>query len=236
MAADHKETERPRCTATAKGTGERCKRRPIVGGTVCAKHGGASPQVKAAAKRNRDRATAQAKLTQLGRPRAIDPHAALLEELHRTAGLVEWLGQQVAALKQDELTWGTVRETHGAHQDEGEKSRTVKQAGVHVMVKLWQEERRNFVVVARACIDAGIEERRVRLEEAAGQQLASVVRTVLDRMLAAVMAAVLEVLDDEQARSVIRAALEAAWAQSALVIVPEEFRRLGEADPAGGAA
>lgn len=35
-----------RCTAKAKGTGARCKRRPIVGGTVCAMHGGAAPQVQ----------------------------------------------------------------------------------------------------------------------------------------------------------------------------------------------
>ncbi len=41
---DHMDT--PRCTARAKGTGERCKRRPIPGGTVCVKHGGGAPQVQ----------------------------------------------------------------------------------------------------------------------------------------------------------------------------------------------
>jgi len=35
-----------RCTATAKTTGERCRRGAIHGGTVCKKHGGAAPQVK----------------------------------------------------------------------------------------------------------------------------------------------------------------------------------------------
>ena len=39
----------PRCTATSKQSGERCKRRPIPGGAVCVMHGGAAPQVKAAA-------------------------------------------------------------------------------------------------------------------------------------------------------------------------------------------
>lgn len=39
-----------RCTAKAKSTGERCKRRPIIGGTVCKVHGGGAPQVKAAAR------------------------------------------------------------------------------------------------------------------------------------------------------------------------------------------
>jgi hypothetical protein len=39
----------PRCTATSKQSGQRCKRRPIPGGPVCVIHGGAAPQVKAAA-------------------------------------------------------------------------------------------------------------------------------------------------------------------------------------------
>lgn len=37
------------CTATAKGSRQRCKRRPIPGGTVCVKHGGGAPQVQLAA-------------------------------------------------------------------------------------------------------------------------------------------------------------------------------------------
>jgi len=45
---DHRDT--PRCTARAKGTGQRCKRRPIPGGSVCVKHGGGAPQVKDAAR------------------------------------------------------------------------------------------------------------------------------------------------------------------------------------------
>ncbi len=36
----------PRCTATSKQSGVRCKRRPIPGGAVCVIHGGGSPQVK----------------------------------------------------------------------------------------------------------------------------------------------------------------------------------------------
>lgn len=39
-----------RCTARAKSTGARCKRRPIPGGNVCRMHGGAAPQVRKAAR------------------------------------------------------------------------------------------------------------------------------------------------------------------------------------------
>jgi hypothetical protein len=36
----------PRCTARAKQSGQRCKRHPIPGGSVCFIHGGGAPQVK----------------------------------------------------------------------------------------------------------------------------------------------------------------------------------------------
>lgn len=38
------------CTATSQGTGQRCRRSAIPGGTVCRYHGGAAPQVKEAAR------------------------------------------------------------------------------------------------------------------------------------------------------------------------------------------
>jgi len=50
-----------RCAATNRA-GERCRRAPILGGTVCSMHGGNAPQVKEAAMRTllaaRDRAAA----------------------------------------------------------------------------------------------------------------------------------------------------------------------------------
>lgn len=54
------ENGRLRCTATGKKTGQRCKRPPIVGGTVCSMHGGSAPQVKAAAVRRQVDAAAEA--------------------------------------------------------------------------------------------------------------------------------------------------------------------------------
>lgn len=39
-----------RCTAKAKQSGQRCKRAPIPGGTVCKIHGGGAPQVQEAAR------------------------------------------------------------------------------------------------------------------------------------------------------------------------------------------
>ena len=39
-----------RCTAKAKGTGERCRRRPHPGATVCVIHGAGAPQVQKSAR------------------------------------------------------------------------------------------------------------------------------------------------------------------------------------------
>lgn len=44
-------TEPRRCRARSKRSGERCRRLAIPGGTVCVMHGGAAPQVAAAARR-----------------------------------------------------------------------------------------------------------------------------------------------------------------------------------------
>jgi len=43
-----------RCTATAKSTGERCKRGAIPGGNVCSMHGGKAPQVQQKAQERLD--------------------------------------------------------------------------------------------------------------------------------------------------------------------------------------
>jgi hypothetical protein len=45
-ASNHMDGSFVPCTATAKGSRKRCKRRPIPGGTVCVKHGGGAPQVQ----------------------------------------------------------------------------------------------------------------------------------------------------------------------------------------------
>ena len=174
-----------RCSAHTK-TGRPCGQPPMAGQTVCRKHGGKAPQNLAAAEQRLLFRRAVLEVETLGLPREVDPHTALLEELHRTAGAVQWLGAVVA-----DLELGHV-------------------AGDSVWVRLYADERDRLVKVAKTCVDVGIEERRVRLAESAGAQLAAVVRAVLDRLQ----------LSDEQR-------------VLALQVVPEEFRRLGEGPVAG---
>lgn len=74
MVTDHMDgldrMDTPPCRATAKGSRQRCKRRPIPGGTVCVKHGGGAPQVQA---------KALARLMALQHP-AIDRMAKLIDQ------------------------------------------------------------------------------------------------------------------------------------------------------------
>lgn len=209
----------PQCTATSKQSGERCKRRPIRGGTVCAMHGGKTPAVAAAAERRLLERQALVAAEAFGLPREVDPHTALLEELHRCAGAVQWLGAIVADLDRKDISWGKVKETRGTQLEKGAENGTTYSAQVNVFVRLWQEERDRLAKVAKTCVDVGIEERRVRLAESTGQQLAAFARSLLDRMFAALV----EAIGLERAAEL---ALETVWAQAALVIVPDEFRRI----------
>ena len=80
MEAEHP-MERVTCTATNR-QGKRCGKPPILGGTVCRMHGGAAPQVKAAA---------------LERLKLMQPKA--LDTLDRLLGREEFPTVQLAAVK-----------------------------------------------------------------------------------------------------------------------------------------
>ena len=155
-----------RCTARSSRTGERCKRWAAKGATVCPTHGGRAPQVKAAAKRRRDEATAIAALATYGLPITIDPAQALLDEVHRTAGHVAWLAQLVADLDKADLTQ---RAENGA-------------VAPSVWVDLYQRERAHLTRVAKSAVDAGIAERQVKLAEQQGALLAGAVQRILDAL------------------------------------------------------
>lgn len=191
-----------RCTAHNRA-GQPCRRWPEPDQRVCKHHGGRTPRAVAAAEVRRAEREALVAAETFGLPREVDPHTALLEELHRTAGAVGWLSAVVADLERHELEWTRVRSKTG-----GEDHGTTHEARPSVYVDLWQRERKHLVEVSRACISAGIEERRVRVAEEAGRQLASVIRAVLDR---------LELTDAQRSL--------------ALTVVPEEFRRMAEVVP-----
>jgi hypothetical protein len=164
-------SERERCTARSKRSGERCGRWPSKGSTVCSTHGGAAPQVKRKARERVEQEAAEKAVRSFGGPVDVDPHTALLQELHRTAGHVAWLGDVVADLEKDKL-WGLTGGAAGG----------IPEAKPSVWVGMYQQERMHLAKVAKLCVDAGIEERRIRLAEDAGRQLAAVIRAIVGRL------------------------------------------------------
>lgn len=131
----------------------------------CKLHGGATPN----ARKHAQRLEAEQAVTTYGLPREIDPHTALLEELHRTAGHVAWLGRKVADLEDDQLHGPVGGSQFGFPKEEP-----------HVWVRLYQEERAHFARIAKTCHDVGIEERRVHLAEQQGELMAQVIDGILN--------------------------------------------------------
>lgn len=170
------------CTATSR-SGNQCKLPAVPGATVCRVHGGAAPQVKAAANRRLEYATAQQAATQLGLKIDTSPQQALIDEVQRAAGMVAYYGQKVAELAETDpqrLVNGVTR----VEQREGFQAGTTKtvEATTNVWLRLWNEERDRLTRVAAAALKAGIEERRVQLAEAQGALIADVIRRILGRL------------------------------------------------------
>lgn len=153
-----------RCTATAKGTGERCRRARHPGTTVCVKHGaakGTNAHAAAARRREEERVLRELEkaVTTYGLAREVDPGMALLEEVHRTAGHVAWLNHQVGQLPADSLVLLT---------DKG--------AVPHPLVALYQRERQHLARASADAVRIGLEARMVAYAERLGEQVLDAMR------------------------------------------------------------
>ncbi len=155
----------PRCTATAKGTGERCRRTPHPGSNVCVKHGAAkgTPAAAAAARRREQQRKAKEMervVVTYGMAREVDPGLALLEEVHRTAGHVAWLGHAVSQLQPSELF---------QYDDRGFQKDAV-------IVQMYARERSHLAKVSADAVRIGLEARMVAYAERLGEQVLTAMR------------------------------------------------------------
>jgi hypothetical protein len=166
-----------RCTARSKQSGERCKRASVVGASVCSMHGGKAPRVRYAAQQRVAAVAAERAVVTYGLPRTVDPHVALLEEIARTAGHVDWLGSVVAGLEADKVVFG-ITEHRVGKGPEGPINVVTRSAAIAVWVELYQKERAHLVAVCKAAISAGVEERQVALAEKQGAMVVAVLRAV----------------------------------------------------------
>lgn len=171
-----------RCTAKAKSTGVQCARYAIEGASTCRVHGSGSKKAKAAAARRVAEAKAAAEaekaVVTLGLSRDVSPSEALLEEVRWTAGHVDWLRDRVREVERDELVWGKTKVKDG-YGPMGPSAETVEGATPSVWYDLYERERKHLVAVCTAALRAGVEERRVRLAEAQGEQVAAVIKAIL---------------------------------------------------------
>jgi len=137
-----------------------------------------------------------------GLPRDISPTDALLEEVRYSAGHVAWLRAKVSELQSDDLVWGVTEEVD-KQASEFAGTDTTRSATANMWLELYHRERKHLLDLVKTAISVGIEERRVRLEEAKGQVVAELIRRILGRLE----------LSEEQREVSVR-------------VIPEEFRRV----------
>ena len=167
-----------RCRAHNRAGGP-CNRWPKKGTPVCWKHGGATPQVRAAAEARQAEAEVLAAVQTFGVRRDISPGEALIEDVQWTAGHVEWLRGQVQALEADQLTWGVSKETDQQSGQGRAGKDTVREARLNAIVELYERERKHLVDVSTATLRAGVEVKRLEMAQQWGQTYASMMRAVL---------------------------------------------------------
>ena len=166
MARDQTKPAGFYCHGTSKQKGTPCEKRAgfgtdHVGFGLCKFHGGATKTGTTAAKHQE----AEQLVATYGLPRQVDPHTALLEELHRTAGHVAWLSALIGEL--DHAAGGQSGLKQYQHLEDGG---TIERPAI--WVELYARERKHLAAVARSCIDVGIEERRIRIAEDQAGELA----------------------------------------------------------------
>jgi hypothetical protein len=142
-----------------------------------------------------------------GLPRDINAIDALMEEVRYTAGHVAWLREQVQATAPADLIWG-MREQSEKNATEFSGTDTTYAAMPNIWLELYYRERKHLVEVTKAAIAAGIEERRVKLEESKGQLVAEIIKRIAGRLgLSAEQAAILPAIASEELRRAATALL-----------------------------
>lgn len=148
-----------------------------VGIGQCKFHLGATQTHNRAAQKE----VARRECERLGLSVEVDPGEALIQELWETAGNVEFYRGLV-----ERLPAHPVRGKSRRHDQPGVYAPTYHVSGIatgeaksHILVQLYNDERKHLVAVAAAALKAGVEQRRVELAESQAQQLAIVVSAIV---------------------------------------------------------
>jgi hypothetical protein len=119
----------------------------------------------------------------LGGPVDIDPHEAVLQEVQRTAGHVQWLQLVIAALGEDPSSENAeeLESLTGMFAEGYQKTlfqRTDKGMDMSVWMQIYQSERTHLIRACKMAVDMGCEERRVRIVEDQGRKIAEIFQKI----------------------------------------------------------
>lgn len=213
----------------------------MTGALVCRMHGGSSPQVRRKAEQRQAVEVVRREAIRLGRSIDVDPLDAMLEQVREAAanvaalrGAVEHLDPGMGLVSAPEYV---MRDVVSGFDPEVRRDRLERVEGIygpnhtgdgvpHVLVTMYGTERDRLVKYAKLCLDAGVDERRIRLAEATGRALAGVVEAAVTAALDSVKAAGLEVEGP-----VLRDVLDAARS-SAVAAAERSMRALRAAEQA----
>lgn len=138
----------------------------------CSLHGGNTPTVRTSAAKWMGGEIIDRMTTSYGYggPVDITPTEALLGEVKRCAGHVAWLSQVINL-------WGIVE-----FDEEGNPTPVRLSPEQQSLMDLYQEERKNLVKVSKTALDAGVNERRVRLAEQQADTIVKVLQSVFGQL------------------------------------------------------
>jgi len=158
-----------KCTAIRKRDGQPCEAWAIKGTTVCRVHGGVAKQVREKGRKRLEQNQVERTVESLSLPVDTDPVTALLEEIRHVAGDVQFLREHIRSLGWDVTQLN--RAPGGASQE-----------APSVWVEMYWQAHDRLVKVCTATLKAGVEERRIQLEEERGQLLADAIRGMLGEL------------------------------------------------------
>lgn len=188
----------PRCTYVRKD-GSRCKNAAMTGVNVCSApgHGGRLPSVVEKSRRARlEKALAR---TGYGSGEnsvaenhvGANPVTGYMWELRRTAGNIVTCEEFIRNLDPKEIIWGKtkeeVKDAALSYSMEGTPvdnsyTMTVEEAKVHMWVAIYMKEREHYGKLLKVGISAGLEERRLRLQEVMVIQLNGAITNIISRL------------------------------------------------------
>jgi hypothetical protein len=174
----------PKCGGRKRdGSGDRCTLtagwgtdHPGIG--ACKLHGGSTPGARKAAITAGARSLIQAHA--INRPN-VDPVRAVLEEIGRCAGVIDWLRTKIESLDAESLVRGT-RMVRRTEDPEGTTTVTEVGPGLNIWWQMYERERDRLVRVSKAAHDMGIADQQVALAEQHGMRIAAGIQWMLRKL------------------------------------------------------